>query len=133
SFEAVVDERPITKFRTKAVQALLIYLVCQPESHARETLMTLLWPDLPLKSAQANLRHALYHLKQVVPEVDGLANEAVPFVVADRQTIQINPDGRFHLDITQFETLCQSKEPENWESAVSLYRGDFLSDFFMPD
>jgi DNA-binding SARP family transcriptional activator len=133
SFEGVIGGRPLTHFRTKAVQALLIYLVCQPESHAREALMTLLWPDLPLKSAQANLRHALYHLKQVVSEVSGPAGEAIPFVLSDRQTVQVNPDGRFHLDITQFEALTQSQELEDWQTAVSLYRGDFLNDFFLPD
>ncbi len=55
SFSASLDGEPLKAFRTKAVQALLIYLVSQPEEdHRREHLMTLLWPGLPQKSAQAN-------------------------------------------------------------------------------
>lgn len=132
-FSVVYGERPLTQFRTKAVQALLVYLVCQPENHGREALMTLLWPDLPLKSAQGNLRHTLYHLKQVIPEVNSPPGGTVPFVIADRQSIQVNPAGRFRLDIRQFEALTRSREPEDWELATSLYRGDFLSDFYLPD
>lgn len=128
-FEAVYKQRPLTQFRTKAVQALLIYLVCQPEAHTREALMALLWPELPTKSAQGNLRHALYHLRQAIPTVNGDA----PFVLADRQTIQVNPDGRFQLDITQFETLTDSQKVADWQTAVTLYRGDFLADFYLPD
>ena len=132
SFTAVYDQHHLTQFRTKAVQALLIYLVCQPEAQARETLMALLWPEQPTKSAQGNLRHALYHLRQIIPTVNG-ENGDVPFVLADRQTIQVNPDGRFYLDITQFETLTDSREVGDWQTAVTLYRTDFLNDFYLPD
>jgi len=133
TFTAVYDERLLTHFRTKAVQALLIYLVCQPELHAREALMTLLWPELPTKSAQGNLRHVLYHLRQAIPKVNGINNEEVAFVLAERQTIQVNPNGRFWLDIPQFETLADSQAVGDWQTAVALYRDDFLSDFYLPD
>ena len=113
SFSVVYDQRPLTQFRTRAVQALLIYLVCQPEIHARETLMTLLWPELPTKSTQGNLRHTLYHLRQLIPIVTDTSGEDVPFVLADRQTIQANPNGRFQSDITQFELLARSQEVED--------------------
>ena len=53
-FEAALDGRSLGRFRTKTVPALLVYLACQPETvHRREHLMTLLWPGLPQKSAQA--------------------------------------------------------------------------------
>ncbi|MCP4359148.1 MAG: hypothetical protein GY796_14125 [Chloroflexi bacterium] len=134
-FSAVYDERPLTHFRTKAVQALLIYLVCQREqTHSREGLMALLWPELPLKSAQGNLRHALYHLRQTIPEISGASSETVPFLLADRQTIQVNPDGRYHLDLAEFETLTGSQASiTDLETAVSLYRDDFLVDFYLSD
>ncbi|MCP4417553.1 MAG: hypothetical protein GY805_13095 [Chloroflexi bacterium] len=134
-FSAVYAERPLNQFRTKAVQALLITLVCQREQpHSREGLMALLWPELPTKSAQGNLRHALYHLRQAIPEVSGGQDETIPFLLADRQTIQVNPNGRFKLDIVDFEALTSSQASlVDLETAVSLYRADFLSDFYLPD
>ncbi|MFQ5436048.1 MAG: hypothetical protein ACE5FD_14330 [Anaerolineae bacterium] len=62
---AVLDEQPLTQFRTNKVQALLIYLIVEaPTVHQRDVLMELLWPGLPQKSAQVNLRQILYQLKK---------------------------------------------------------------------
>ena len=96
-FTASSDERPLTQFRTKSVQALLVYLACQPEAHQREQLMTLLWPGLPQKSAQGSLRQTLYLLRKAIPELPAKDGESmVPLLLADRQTVQINPNGRRH-------------------------------------
>ena len=67
SFEAYIDKRPLTHFSTKKAQALLIYLAVQNQHvHQRESLMTLFWPDSPLKLAQQNLRQALHLLQKTV-------------------------------------------------------------------
>ena len=68
-FTATYDGKPLTRFRTRSVQALLIYLACQPDPHRRESLMAMFWPDIPQASAQNSLRQALYHLRQAIPEV----------------------------------------------------------------
>jgi DNA-binding SARP family transcriptional activator len=61
-FAASLDDRPLTNFRTKSVQALLIYLACEPRPHQRESLVGLFWPELPQASAQKRLRDSLYLL-----------------------------------------------------------------------
>ena len=130
-FEATLDKRPLTPFRTKSVQALLIYLVCEAgRPHQREALMALLWPGMPLTSAQANMRQTLYRLRKLVPEVKGKSGEtAVPFLISNRQTIQINPDADYFSDIQRFSTYVDS-EPEQ---AITLYRDDFLVNFYLPE
>ena len=66
-FEASLDDRPLHKFRTSKVQALLIYLATEASVvHRRDALMALLWPGLPQKSAQVNLRQTLYRLRQAI-------------------------------------------------------------------
>jgi len=129
-----LDDKPLKSFRTKAVQALLIYLLCQPEeAHRREFLMTLLWPGLPQKSAQASLRQTIYLLRQAIPDTksrDG--SNSVSFLISDRQTIQINPEVTFDLDVSTFETLLAGPV-EGWAEAVALYGGDFLAGFYLPD
>jgi predicted ATPase/DNA-binding SARP family transcriptional activator len=133
-FLAEYDGRPLDQFRTRAVQALLTYLACRPDAaHSREGLMALLWPELPAKSAQAALRHTLYHLRQAVPEVDGPAGRPIHFILADRQTVRLNPDGRFELDVTRFEALVgPGSDPGALAEAAALYRGDFLAGFDLP-
>ena len=129
-----LDDQPLTRFRSKIAQALLIYLACQPEqAHRREHLMTMLWPGLPQRSAQATLRQNLYLLRKAIPEVparDG--HGSVPLLIADRQTVRINPAGEYQLDLLTFAKLLK-KGRDGWPEAVALYRGDFLADFYLPD
>jgi predicted ATPase/DNA-binding SARP family transcriptional activator len=135
-FEASLDERPLHKFRTSKVQALLIYLATEASVvHRRDGLMALLWPGLPQKSVQVNLRQTLYRLRQAIPEVMAKDGEGtVPFLLSDRQTVEVNPDGDVQVDVARFgELLSHDPTPERLAEAVALYRGDFLADFYLPD
>jgi predicted ATPase/DNA-binding SARP family transcriptional activator len=137
-FQAKLGDRELDRFRTNKVQALLIYLAVEAgAAHRREALMELLWPGLPLKSAQVNLRQTLYQLRRAIPQVaasyrdDG---ESVPLVLSDRHTAQLNPAADVRLDVARFAQLI-SRTPtrEPLADAIALYRGDFLCDFYLPD
>ena len=137
-FQATLDGRPLDNFRTSKVQALLIYLLLHALEHAdqgvgREHAMTLLWPEMPRKSAQVNLRQTLYHLRQAIPDVDDNNGEPVPFILSDRQTLRINPAARYELDVAAFVSLVNEGDREQLAAAVDLYRGDFLADFYLED
>jgi DNA-binding SARP family transcriptional activator len=65
SFQATLDERPITGFESNKVRALLAYLAIESDRpHSRDELIGLLWPDQPDAAARANLRQALANLRQ---------------------------------------------------------------------
>lgn len=139
-----LDDQPLDRLPTKSAQALLIYLACRPEVHQRESLMTLLWPAKSSHLAQTNLRQTLYRLRHELPQLPARKGGGeVPLVRADRQTVQINPDGYYELDVSRFthlvECLQSADQPitdldfESLETAVSLYRADFLADFYLPD
>ncbi|MFZ0544835.1 MAG: BTAD domain-containing putative transcriptional regulator, partial [Candidatus Promineifilaceae bacterium] len=133
------DGRPL-KFRILKAQALLCYLAVESANQPgvafrRETLMELLWPEMPLSSTQDNLRQTLYQLRKAIPKaaVPG-GKSSQSFILADRLTIQINPDSPYDLDAATFQSLLAS-EPTigDLETAVSLYRGEFLADFYVVD
>ena len=88
-------------FSSRKTEALLVYLAVEKESaHRRESLFTLLWPGMPEKSARHNLRQMLYTLRQSLGEVaakDGDQN--VPLLLADRQTVQLNPAAAVEVDL----------------------------------
>jgi DNA-binding SARP family transcriptional activator/predicted ATPase len=147
-FTVELDDQPLINFRTTKVQALLIYLAVEKErAHRREHLFTLLWPGMPEKSARHNLRQVLYTLRQVFPKIPAMgAGETVPLLLADRQTVQLNPNVDIEVDIHQLESLIhQSKNHEHTslcycescihalEQAIALYRDDFLADFYLDD
>lgn len=130
-FQSHLNERPLTQFHTTKAQALLIYLAVEAhQTHQREALMALLWPGLPLQSAQQSLRQTLYRLRQVI-EPDELT---VPFILAERFTLAWNPDAPLLLDVAQFETLSGlGRSTAEWQQAADLYRGEFLTDFYLSD
>jgi WD40 repeat protein/DNA-binding SARP family transcriptional activator len=148
TFQASLGDEPLTQFRTNKVQALLIYLVTEAETaHQREALMTLLWPELPHRSGRTNLRQILYQLRKAIPELDNASGQgSLPFLLSERQTIRINPDVAIALDITTFEQqlstvqthqhsdlLYCSECQTRLETAVAVYDGVFLADFYLDD
>ena len=136
-FTAVLNGQPIERFRTNRVQALLVYLATETgagqRSFARESLTDLLWPGLPQRAAQTNLRTTLYRLKQGAPKlVLDRDVDPVPLLLTDRKRVQLNPAYPLWLDVSDFlRGLRGSGEAQ--AGAVALYRGDFLQDFYLPD
>ena len=48
AFQATLNGKPLTRFRSVKSQGLLIYLVLNGQQlHAREVLATLFWPEEP--------------------------------------------------------------------------------------
>ncbi len=147
SFEVFYDGERLTRFRTLKVQALLAYLVAgPPATHQREALMTLLWPDLPPRSAQVNLRQILYQLRKAIPEVEARGGGRVPFLLNERLTVSIHGAVLFAADTATFDSLLGDVRRHehndilacplcsHWlEQAVTLYRGDFLADLYLDD
>ncbi|MCW5861942.1 MAG: protein kinase [Anaerolineae bacterium] len=136
SVSAWKDGQPLGSFRTRLALALLIYLACRPERHRREHIMTLLWPGLPQTSAQQNLRQNLYFLRHTVPTVAAIGGDSqVALLLATRETIQLNPDAAVTVDATRLAQLIDLIRPsrDQLKEAATLYRGDFLADFYLPD
>ena len=129
-FNAAINDRPFRRFGTNRGQALFIYLALE-NKHAkqREALMHLVWPDMPLKLAQANLRQTLYLLRKGLHD-EGLAT---PSLLTTRQTVQLDPDFPLTVDVHLFETAAAIGTPVRRQEAADLFRGPFLADFFLPD
>lgn len=148
-FQADLDGQVLTSFRTSKVQALLVYLASEPEPHRRDSLTELLWPGMPERSARHNLRQVLYYLRSALRELSASPDDeetTVPLLLANRQTIQLNPAAAVSTDIARFDELLDGvTEHEHlnllscgWcgealEQAVALYQGDFLADFYLDD
>ncbi|KAA3663963.1 MAG: hypothetical protein DWQ04_08140, partial [Chloroflexi bacterium] len=148
SFRAELNGRSLHKFRTNKVQALLIYLAIENRGPiTRNTLMGLLWPDLPRQSAQLNLRQTVFQLRKLLPKVPNRSGEtAVSIIMSERLTVCIHPQALVTVDMQTFaqtlEEIRKHTHPdlitcpicqEQFEQAAALYQGDFLSDFYLAD
>jgi len=148
SFRAEINGSSLQKFRTNKVQALLIYLTVEnKENISRDALMGLLWPDLARESAQVNLRQTVFQLRKLLPELaEKGSGEVVPFVLSKRQTVGVHTKADYTVDTAVFAHLLAETQRhphpdlatcpacrDRLEQAVLLYRGDFLSDFYLAD
>ncbi|PKO20431.1 MAG: SARP family transcriptional regulator, partial [Chloroflexi bacterium HGW-Chloroflexi-1] len=134
---------PVTDFATDKARALLAYLAVEAERpHRRDALAGLLWPDQPQRKARQNLRQALSHLRRAIGDRD----EAAPFLLVSRETVQFNADSDHWLDVAAFTSLAEACRGHRHrrlatclpcmrrlEQMAELYRGDFLAQFFLSD
>ena len=130
------DGAPL-QFDSRKIVALVAYLAMTGESHRRESLVTLLWPELDPSRGRAGLRRNLSVLKKA------LAGE---WLVIDREIVGSDPSADCWIDVNEFHRLLLARrEHDHPESdlcpdcltsmteAVDLYRGDFLEGFSLRD
>ncbi len=108
-------------------QALLLYLAVTKQIHSRETLAALLWPTKSQDLARHNLRDVLTKLRPFFGD----------FFAITRNTIGWNLTADHWLDADELEEQVaqagQYSSLEELQSALKLYRGDFLADFFIEE
>lgn len=153
--QMAIDGRALPPFRTKKAQALLIYLATEAAAeHRRESIMTLLWGEMLVRSARLNLRQITYQVRQAIPDLSARHDEgvkhgrgqAVPLLLTDRQTIWLNPLAQVDLDVSRFTNLLQQTQAHNHldlltcqpsqnalRAAVAFYSGEFMADFYLED
>ncbi len=132
----VVDGNPAETDTRKAV-ALFAYLLLTGETHTRDSLAALLWPEAGQSAARAALRRTLSTLKSALG--DG-------HLAISRETIGLATPAEIWCDVLEFrETLRQTgthgHSPRDvcpaclplLEQAVALYRGDFMAGFTLRD
>ena len=120
--------------------ALLTYLAVEaPAAQSRETLLGLLWPELPDAEARNNLRVTWARLRQRLgDDTPGVP----PLLHSTRLDLQIKADGDVWFDLREFNALVracdQHQHPqrdqcaacqERLAQAAALYRGEFLAGF----
>ncbi|MBV7333174.1 tetratricopeptide repeat protein [Chloroflexi bacterium TSY] len=126
--EILLDDQPLTGFRTNKANALLYYLAVTGRRHERDELAQLLWANE--ENAKNSLRVALNNLKKMLPD----------HLDITRQTLSISQEASLHLDIEEFERRTESLAADDTRvnltrlsEAIQIYRGDFLEDFFVSD
>jgi predicted ATPase/DNA-binding SARP family transcriptional activator len=126
----------------RKVLALLAYLAVESRAaHSRETLLGLLWPEMPDAEARNNLRVTWAMLRERLSDD---ASTSTPLLHSTRLELQFNRNGNASLDVDDFHALvdaCHAHAHERRDGcpecqarlarAVDLYRGQFLDGFFL--
>lgn len=144
SFQATLDNEPLA-FDTDKSRALLAYLAIEGvQPQRRDQLAGLLWSDAPEERALHNLRQALSGLRKALHE-DSSTN---PFLLIQRDTVQINLKSDFWLDVNSFEQgltsvlryyrsgpggdkLESRLNLRQLQQVINLFRGPFLDQLYL--
>src|SRR5689334_8280264 len=106
----------------KRIALLADLCVAQPRGfHRRDTLIGLFWPNSDQEHARSSLRNALHVLRRLLGE-DAIISRGDEEIAVDRELIR--------CDATLFQNALAAKQ---FEASLALYRGDFLTGFFIDD
>ncbi|MCB9078200.1 MAG: tetratricopeptide repeat protein [Anaerolineaceae bacterium] len=122
--EISIDNQPVTDVMPGKAQALLFYLAVTGQTQSRAALAGLLWGDMPEPSARTNLRKALTDLRRIAGD----------YLDISRQDVAFKPGSEVWIDAVRFRAYLESSGPldvQPLQVAVDLYRGDFLSGFYV--
>ncbi|TAK36533.1 MAG: hypothetical protein EPO21_02325 [Chloroflexota bacterium] len=120
--ELLLDREPVQGVRRKA-RALLYYVAVHPALIPRERLLPLLWPNVDRPAAQHTLRATLYELHKTLGDA----------LIIDKDMLSLSP--ATEVDARRFDNCLSdpATDPELLNAALTLYRGDFLDGFSLPD
>jgi DNA-binding SARP family transcriptional activator len=128
-FELRYGDMLLPRPATHNASSLLAYLAVHPGPQPREFLAELFWPGCPPVRGLRSLSTALWHIRRVLPAGECIA--------ADAQRVCFVPGESCWLDVAAFEQELQAAAGapgpnalSHLESAVALYRGDFLAEFY---
>ncbi len=93
----IEHNRQVIRLSRRKVESLLAYLALYPEEHSREQLAALLWGDFTDEQSRTSLRTSLVVLRKNLGE---------ELLLADRETIRLNPDYPLWMDTREFEQLA---------------------------
>jgi len=137
-----LDGTPLHIARRKAT-ALLAYLAVSGQSHSRDWLATLLWPESDQSRARGNLRRML-------SEIKGTLGESWLEIEREQARLKgqadLSKDKSIWLDVAVFQENLKVGETHNHpgtalcpdclpflEAAVALYQDDFMAGFSLKE
>src|SRR5512139_2223516 len=124
--QILLDDQPVEDFVNRKAEALLVYLAATRWPQSREVLADLLWDERSQSQALANLRTILTVLRR----------HFEPYLQITRETVALDPQAAVWTDLGEFESHLEAAwatkaagglvDAQALQSAVDLYRGDFL-------
>ena len=123
--EISLGSMSLTDALSNKAQALLFYLAVTQRTCSRDTLAGLFWHDMPNHQARKNLRNILPGLRRLVGS----------HLTITRQTVAFNQCSFYWLDVEVLLSHQQASQTD-WQKlqkAIDLYRGDFLTGFYVRD
>lgn len=127
--DLAIDGEPLVDLKSKKAAALLCYLATTGATHDRLALATLLWSDTPEANARTSLRKVVSAMRKTL----------APYLIITNETLAFNQNSSHWIDAQKLEQAAQLLRRtandgdicSQLQEAADLYRGDFLSGFYV--
>lgn len=126
--EIALDGRPV-ELAARSAQALFAYLILHPGPQPREVVADLLWPDSTAENSRANLRHALWLVRQALESCGAVADN---YLVSSAAGVGFNRSAAFWLDVEALQREPPGACADDLALAVAGYRGELLPGHYEP-
>ncbi|MBV7333016.1 tetratricopeptide repeat protein [Chloroflexi bacterium TSY] len=133
----IVRDDEEVPLRMRKAQAMLAYLAVSGQSHSRDSLATMLWPENSQREVRGHLRRELARVRKLLGK---------EHFVVDNEIISLRFSEHLQSDVVQFEKLvnqstqCQHAATKSCldclpilEEATELYNDEFLAGFTLSD
>ncbi|MCA9941847.1 MAG: hypothetical protein H6656_00670 [Ardenticatenaceae bacterium] len=133
-------QQNLSQFDNNNVKLLLSFvLLGRDQSHSRDTLATLIWPEVTQSQSKAYLRKTLWQLRTAVSSLEPAVNNEL--LLVEPEWIQANPQANIVLDVDFLEeafSLTQGIQGRNFDKtavalvkkAISSYKGCLLDGWY---
>src|SRR5215212_5623751 len=119
-------KKNIVSISSRPAQSLFAYLILNAgNSHRREKLAGMLWPDSLEETARDNLRHALWRIRKALSPKPKLE-----YLLTDDLSITFNASAEYWLDAAELEKLSETSPADESMAVLSVYQGDLLPGFY---
>ena len=119
-------KKNIVSISSRPAQSLFAYLILNAgNSHRREKLAGMLWPDSLEETARDNLRHALWRIRKALPP-----DPKIEYLLVDDLSIAFNDAADYGLDAGKIEKLSEIASADELINALSDYQGELLPGFY---
>ena len=134
AFSLTIGDLQVKLPASRGLSVLKYLLLHHRQNISREVLMDIFWPDAEPETARNNLNVAIHSLRTALRTVIFL-----PMIIFEDGTYGLTPDLQVWLDVEEFERFVKTGQRleaqanlaaavTTYESAISLYQGDFLDD-----
>src|SRR5215471_2297739 len=138
-FELFVGDAPAPSDRwpRRKPKLLVKLLALQPRAQLhREQIIDMLWPDADFEAGANNLHKAIHAARRAL-EPDLKSGSRSRFIITRDNIVALRAPGEVWVDAGAFERQAaeamRGNDPELFEAAIDLYRGDLLPEDLYED
>ena len=140
-FHLILQGNIISKWPSRKGKSMLAYLLYnRRHKNMKDVLMEKFWPDVEAESARNSLNVAMCGLRKLFKQID----PTTEYIQYKDDGYFVNPEIDMQLDIERFMRYLQQGQQlersegtgaalEDYERAIDIYKGDFLSDELYDD